>query len=888
MRCVSCGQPVPEGMELCATCTTERIPAATLAALAADMLGDPPVDLRPRLIGRDAQLATLLEAWERARAGVGGFVAIIGDPGTGKTRLVGELVRCAGERCYAATAGGSLPYAGFVRLLRGRFGIGPGDDIDAAREKIAAGVAALLPGKADVAELIAHLCQVAEPLSDQHVEARTFIALKRFFAADAAGAPMVLFLDDLDRAGAETVNLVHYLAAGLAAAPVLIVCAGRPALLDGHPAFGDGEASLTRIDLGPLPPGEAEALFREILGGADVPARLAAHARALTGNPLHLLELTRFLLEAGAVAPAEGAWRVDEVRLRALPLPADVTAERLALMSAGERDILERASACGETFWLDAVVALLRAPAQTDPDGPPLGDIASAGDRTRIDVAEALGRLARREWVVKLAESSIPGETEYRFAYPHLWEAVAGGVDERARRVWHRVVAQWLELRPEGRQEEAQEEIGRHLEQAGDRDAAAACYRRAADAARARFMNEKAIRLYARALACLREGSLAARIHLWHDLGSVFELKGDFEEALGAFERMLRLTWVVSSRSKAAVALSKMGRVWRKKGDLRLALEYLTRAHDLFEQASDLRGFAGALDDIGQVLYFLGRYDEAEAKIREALRLREQAGEKRSIAQSLSTLGSLAKDRGRISEAEACHRNALELRREARDRAGAITSQHHLASISLEKGDLPAARRGWEEALADAERIGALPLQALVLSKLGEVALSQGKTEEARRRLEEASTLARELDDRRLLSESARSLGLLELELGNAPRAKELCAKALEIAEMAGLRDHVGRALLALGEVHAATLFDEAKGDGNLAEDYFRRGVDIFRQLGNHSELARGLERFGRHKLERGDTPGGRGLLEEAQSLFARLGVKAEVGKVIREIEGAP
>ena len=298
------------------------------------------------------------------------------------------------------------------------------------------------------------------------------------------------------------------------------------------------------------------------------------------------------------------------------------------------------------------------------------------------------------------------------------------------------------------------------------------------------------------------------------------------------------------------------------------------------------RGFAGALDDIGQVLFLLGRYDEAEAKIRQALHLREQNGDQRSIAQSLSTLGSLAKSRGRLSEADACHRNALELCREARDRAGAITAQHQLASISFERRDLGAARRGWEEALAEAERIGALPLQGLVLCRLGEVALAQGKTEEARRRLEEASSLARELDDRRLLTEAARSLGLLELELGHSPRAHELCARALEVAELAGLRDHVGRALLALGEVHAQTLFDETKNDAPKAEDFFRRGVDIFRQLGNQSDLARGLERFGRHKLERGETAVGRGLLEEAEALFSRLGVAADAGKVIRELEG--
>jgi len=69
---------------------------------------------------------------------------------------------------------------------------------------------------------------------------------------------------------------------------------------------------------------------------------------------------------------------------------------------------------------------------------------------------------------------------------------------------------------------------------------------------------------------------------LWHDLGSVFALKGEHDSALGAFERMLRLAWVVASRTKAAVAFNKMGRIYRQKGDLPIALEYLERGHELF------------------------------------------------------------------------------------------------------------------------------------------------------------------------------------------------------------------------------------------------------------------------------------------------------------------
>jgi tetratricopeptide (TPR) repeat protein len=505
-------------------------------------------------------------------------------------------------------------------------------------------------------------------------------------------------------------------------------------------------------------------------------------------------------------------------------------------------------------------------------------------------VAQSLARLVEREWIVDQTESTIPGEREYRFAYPPLWDVVYEGIDGASRRSYHRLVAQWLELRPEGRGAEAQEEIGRHLERAGDGDGAAACYRRAADAARQQYNNEKAIRLYALALACLRDGNIAARIHLWHDLGSVYELKGDTESALGAFERMLRLTWVVSSRTKAAVAFNKMGRVWRRKGDLKLALEYLQRGEDLFEQAGDVRGISGSLDDIGHVLHMLGRYDEAFDKISNALQKRGKHGDKRSIAHSLSNLGNLQKDRGRFKEAENCHDQALGLRRQIGDRAGAITSLNNLAVLAFDRGDREGARRGWEKALAEAEEIGALPLQALALNNLGELALVEGKQEEARRRLEETVGLAKDLDDRRLMSEAIRNLGLLELEGGNANRAKELTTQALQIAETSGLRDYVGRALLALGEVHAATLFDETDYGTHppAAEEYFTRGIELFREVGNESELAKGLERFGRYKLERGDVPSGRNLLEEARGIFTKLGMKAgeDVSKVIVELGG--
>src|SRR3569623_1819538 len=604
-------------------------------------------DLKPKFTGRAAAIAQLQSIVAKAFApnGTLGFAVIVGEPGMGKSRILHELIgRSKAQHPGLVVLAGiadenSRAYVPFARALTSRFGVVVGENPEESRDKIQAGVSEVVPAQRvpEIAHLVAHLLRVpfdASPVvgplldSPQRLEARLFMALKRLLTAETDNHPVLIVVENLELCETDTINFLQYLAAGMTDRRVAIVGTAPAALWQRHATFGEGEVAPTKIDLTALTPNEAEELLRELCEQLhEVPAKLVQHVRGMGGSPRAIHALVRWLLESDEIVREGKMWRLD-----------------------------------GERSWLDAIIALERSNANlSDPDGPTLAEIASSGDHSRLAIVAAVNKLIEREWLIEIPLSSVSGERELRFAYPNLWALTYKGLDENRRRDYHNIVARWLELHPEGRSPAQQEEVGRHLALAGETREAALRYRRSPEVARGEYQNEKAIRLFDRALACLGNQDLAQRLHIWHDLGSVYELIGDFEAALGAFERMLRLSRVAASKTKAAVAFNKMGRVWRRKGDLKLALEYLDRGLELFRGANDGRGIAGSLDDIGKTLQMLGRYDAAHAKITEALARRGKRGDKRAIATSLSRLGDVQQDRGKYESAYTCHKEALDL-----------------------------------------------------------------------------------------------------------------------------------------------------------------------------------------------------------------------------------
>lgn len=867
-------------------------------------------ELRTRFTGRTTALTQLHELTRKAFEDRElGFAVVIGEPGMGKSRLINELVsRVRSEhpttRLFHGVADENAhAYGPVARALTARFGIVAGEDAQASRDKLAVELAEVLDSERlpEVAHLIAHLLRVpfedspiVTPIvgSPQRLEARLFMALKRFLVAESERYPLLIAIENLEQCGADTINFVHYLAAGLHGHRVTIIGTATSALAAKHPAFGAGDVTPMRVEIGPLSPSESEDLLRDLCKQLEgVPAVLSAHVRTMNGSPRAIYELVRLLLETSCIVRESLSWRIDERALAAISLPKtyeELVVARLRAMEPLERRTLEMGATVGDTSWLDAILALERqGQCGTDPDGPTLAQIAGSGDQSRQAVVTAIAKLVEHGWLIEVPQSSISGERELRFANANLWSIIYRGIPEDTRCGYHAVVARWLELHPEGLSPSAQEEVARHLTLAGDAREAATRYRRAAEAARAAFANERAIELFDRALACIGAHDLAMRIQLWHDLASVYELIGSFEAALGAFERMLRLSWVAASKTTAAAAFNKMGRVWRRRGDLKLSLEYLTRGLELFRGASDPRGVAGSLDDIGRTLHMLGRYDEAQAQISDALARHTKDGDQRAIATSLSRLGNVHQDRGNFEAALECHRDALEIRKATGDRWGQVVARNNLAALSFELGELAEARTGWLAALPEAEAIGALPLSALILTNLGELALAENKFDEARSRLENALEIIDDIQDRGLETQCCRHLAALEKIQGNTTAARELAERALAVAQAAGLREPEAQAYMTLGDVLSASIHDEDATDtGALtpAAIAFGAAIEVLANIGNEAVLAKALFVFGRYKAETGDHADAKDMLRDALMMFSRLGLErpsSEIEKLL-------
>jgi predicted ATPase len=408
-----------------------------------------------RFVGRDGELQQLGHALAMARAGRGQVVAVVGEPGVGKSRLYWEFTHSHRTHGWvivesrSVSYGKASSYLPVVDLLKAYFQIQARDDSRKIKERVTGKLLSLDRHLETALPALLWLLDVPtddtawERLDPPERRHQTVEGVKRLLLRESQVQPLIVVFEDLQWIDAETQALLDSLVESLPTAHVLLLVNYRPE----YQHTWSGKASYGQIRIDPLPRQSAEELLGALLGpdgGLQPLKRLLIEQTE--GNPFFLEESVRTLVETKVLTGERGAYRlplssrgIDPTLL--IPASAQaILAARIDRLSAEDKRLLQAASVIGT----DVPFVLLQG---------------IVGDQDESELRLGLARLRAGEF---LYETRLFPELEYTFKHALTHEVAYGSLLQERRRALHAAIVAAIERLHAGRLDEHVERLARH------------------------------------------------------------------------------------------------------------------------------------------------------------------------------------------------------------------------------------------------------------------------------------------------------------------------------------------------------------------------------------------------------------------------------------------
>jgi class 3 adenylate cyclase/tetratricopeptide (TPR) repeat protein len=821
-----------------------------------------------KFVGRTSEMAQLAETLDLTRGGRGQVLAVVGEPGVGKSRLFWEFAhshRTEGWLVLEAASvsyGRATTYLPVIELLRGYFQIEPRDDGRKVREKVAGKLFSLDRALEPAMQpLLALLDAPIDDLEWSRLEPsqrrqRTLDSVKRLLLRESQVQPLVLIFEDLHWIDGETQAVLEGLIESLPTAHLLLLINYRP---EYQHSWG-GKTYYWQLRIDALSAVGAEELLATLLGTDSSLEKLKELLITRTeGNPFFLEESVRTLAEMKALAGKTGAYRLTRA-LESLQIPATaqaILAARIDRLDPEDKRLLQAASVVGK----DVPFLLLEA-------------IADVSDQ------ELRRRLTRLQAAEFLYETRLFPELEYTFKHALTHEVAYGGLLQERRRELHTRIVGTIETLHADRLGEHVERLAQHavrgemwekavtyLPQAGAKavgrganEEAASCFERALSALgrlpESRASVEQAIDLrfdlrnallpladHAAIFDHLRAAeSLAERLRDDRRLGRIacylclsFSATGEHDQAIAAGRRAVALSSASSVFDVEVVAQAYLGMAYHAVGDFRQALDFSQRALALLTGENRYARFGQvnppAISSGVHVAWNLaefGVFAEGSGVAEDTVRLAEVIDQPYSIAAALRGAGLLYRRRGDLHRAIPALERALALCRSADIQIFVPQIASILGTAYVLAGRTADALPLLDQMLERVARGRRVLNLALVLTELSEALLLVG-------RVDEASTLAgRLLEISRTHSGHGYQAHAHRL-IADIPTRGDRCGvdeatahyrEALALTGELGMRPLIAHCHLGLGKLYRRT------GQREQAQEHLTTATAMYREMG--------------------------------------------------------
>jgi class 3 adenylate cyclase/tetratricopeptide (TPR) repeat protein len=887
------------------------------------------------LVSRTAELSKLKAAFENTIRNRSSVVALQGEEGVGKTRLMQELTTYAQSKGAVVLSGNAsedqLPYAPWIEAAREYVVHSPSELLRRMLGSNASELVKLVP---DIAGKLGTI-PPSKSLGEQQDKLRFYEAVTQFFMAICKDMPLVLLFDDMQFVDQASLDLLEYFVRSTTNLPVLTVCS-IPAENELEPD-GSLEETLLKfnrqrlletVTVKNLNKEETIDLIKQGFGEQVISSEFSDLVYQRTGgNPFFVEEVLRSLVADGTIFRTDKGWQRKP--LQDITIPRSVKAalkSRLAKLDSGGLAVLQWAAVIGPEFNYEVLL-----------------------EASQVIEDSLLQRL--ESFTTQGLVLQVPQEKgRFRFADNRVREVVLDDLLDIKRARYHLKVAQGMEKHYAKSLGNQAETIATHFLEGGDTERTVKYSIIAGDRNTSIHAHQQAISNYKQALDLIEEGKDTERAAIYEKLGVSYDWASQFENSVESFEQALAFNERLRDfKSCARITPALSGAVYRMKGPqdainaARRGVKYVEGTPESFEAAA-------IYSRLGVQLGLLSEYDEARSWCERALEAGERSGNFAAAATALVFMGGFVADAGRIDEGLPLIEKGLEmalqhdLYQQATD--GLLNLAFYTMLRDLSKARDIAARQlalaiHENDAYREADSLGMLSVLdwlggnwTLAMEEIltafemqerlgftfradrfeawrGLFHLGLGELEEAEKYLQAALAM----QDRQITMkvETYLGLGLLRLEQGIEDEASshfETCVNAFKDAEFATMPLLHVETLLHLTSLHAeggrlqeARKMSEwakrlaetvksdaglamasqaeaallvAEGNGKGADEAYLKSLGLWEKAGWPYYRAKALVAYS-EALAQENPEESRKRLEQAAAIFRKLGAKRDI-----------
>jgi len=848
-------------------------------------------------IGREKQLALLINTIEKTKQGEGKTVFISGEPGIGKTQLISHLIKNHTDsafnifygRCLFNNEGG-LPYHPFVNAIKNSVST---DELQFIN--VISGLASSFGIN------ISHrLPQIKNFLNLSSEHSNTLLhkeqlwdAIFILFKTLAAAKPIMLILDDIQWADKASIGLFSFFARNISGIPLVLIGVHRPpetvldfdtsALVELVRQLNIEDLSLN-ISLERLSAEETNEVIQSILNDQQVDAKLSSNIfHQSGGNPLFIYELVNLMKDKNHIEFTNDSWKLKKVNKSEVVSSKvqDVIKQRIDHLDLQSKELLQVASCEGEYFQSDVLSGVLNI--------------------SRLVLLKQLQALENQTRIIR-HENKI-----YRFDHILIREVLYDSIIIELREEYHRLIAQWLIDNFSGKAEYACR-ISHHLISAGQEEQALDYLLKAANHSRNLYAIEEALNYYNKFISLSEKNGIkndAYQINLEEGLGDVYISLGKSEEAFKHYQHYLNIAQSQHNDLQIIKSLRKFAECNRVKGNIDEAEKLCSSALELAEKIDNKNEIIETLNTLALINASKGDYNETIDISDKALKLSEELNDQKNKSICLANSGFAYWHLGNYPVAMEQFNYALSIQRSIGDLRGLSTTLNFLGLDYWKLGKYEDAIKCSEESIGIKNKIADYRKIPGSINVIGDVYRDIGDIEKAISYHTQSLNLATEHQNKGAMCDNMRDLGEDYFLKGDYDNALKFFNDVLQLAASSNIKWYETRTYISLSEFYlernnieeakknikpgmdnsyeigASDLIIEAlwnqakiKAKENLpleSNKFFNDAIDKVRLLGHKTFLWKILYDYSRFLLEHGNKEESSSTFNEAKEIIMTI-----------------